>query len=697
MKKLLAYFLALLIGLTGVAALAEEPLDAAQSVAAETQAVYDELVVGSTTALTGSFFTEMWGNNTSDADVRMLLHGYNLMEWQSEQGSYHIDDSVVSGVVVTQSHTGDRTFTLALYNDLQYSDGSPITARDYAFSILLSAANEVNAIGGETANSDYILGMDEYKSGVNKALAGVRVLNDYQLSITIKADYLPFFYELALLDYCPYPISVIAPGCEVADDGEGAYIRNIKTEEQLAAEAEARAEAEAAGEEYVAIEEEPIFTADLLKQTILDPETGYMSHPSVVSGPYTLASFDRETRTAEFAINPYYKGNSKGQTPVIPKIIFRTVSNATMMQELESGEVDLLHKVTMADTLDAGMQLVNESEGAYSVANYPRSGFSFISFSCERAATQSQKVRQAIAYCFDKDHFVSDYVRNYGISVDGYYGIGQWMYELAVGSMPAPLEDLPADASEEEAQAYAEAEAAWNALSMDDVKTYGLDLEAAEKLLIEDGWTLNRAGEDFNPETDDVRCKRIDDEIIALELNLIFPEGNNAEAYLTGEFAANLKQVGIALNAEAKPFAELLEIYYRQADREADMIYLASNFAYVFDPSSTFNPVNAILGGANRTGIVDEKLYELAVDLRKTEPGDLLSYCQKWLAFQEYYSEVLPALPIYSNVYFDFYTSHLQDYAISADVSWARAIVGAYLGDVMEEEVSVDSEFEIIG
>jgi len=679
MKKLLAYFLALLIGLTGVAALAE---DAAQSVAAETQAVYDELVIGSTTALNGGFFTEMWGNNTSDADVRMLLHAYNLMEWKSEMGTYNIDESVVSGIVVTQSYTGDRTYTLALYDDLVYSDGTPITAYDYAFSILLSAADEVSALGGKTTDSDYILGMDAYKAGESEMISGVRVLGDHQLAITVKADYLPFFYELALLNYCPYPISVIAPGCEVADDGEGVYIRNIRTEEETAEEA---------------AEEEPIFTAELLKETILNPETGYMSHPGVVSGPYTLTSFDWETRTAEFAINPNYKGNSLGQQPVIPKLIFRTVSNETMMEELENGEVDLLHKVTMAETLDAGMQLVGESEGAFTVANYPRSGFSFVSFSCERPATQSQKVRQAIAHCFDKETFVTDYVRNYGIAVDGYYGIGQWMYELVVGSLAAPVEELAETATAEEIAAYEETLAAWEALSMDNVKLYGLDLEAAAQLLVEDGWTLNRAGEEFNAETDDVRCKEIDGEIVALDLSMIYPEGNNVEAYLINEFAANLKQVGILLTAEAKPFEELLEVYYRQAERSADMIYLASNFAYVFDPSSTFNPADAYQGANNRTGIVDEKLYELTVDMRKTEPGDVLSYCQKWLAFQEYYSEVLPALPVYSNVYFDFYTSHLQDYAVSADVSWARAIVGAFLGDVVEEDVVAEDDFEIIG
>lgn len=707
MKKLLAYFLALLMILTGMAAQAEEPLDAGQSVAEQPQAVYDELVVGSTTALSGSFFTEMWGNNTSDIDVRLLLHGYNLMEWKTAMATYGMDETVVSGMVVTERYTGDRTYNIALYDDLKYSDGSPITAYDYAFSILLSVAPEVAEIGGKTTDSDYILGMDEYKAGENKYLAGVRVLNDHQLSITVKADYLPFFYELALLDYCPYPISVIAPGCEVADDGEGVYIRNIKTEEELAAEAEARAAAEEAGEEYVEPEEEPIFTAELLKETILNAENGYLTYPAVVSGPYTLTAFDFNTRTAEFAINPYYKGNSMGQLPQIPKIIFRTVANETMMEELESGEVDLLHKVTQAETLDAGLQLVNEAEGSLTVTNYPRSGFSFIGYCCERPATQSKLVRQAIAHCFDKTAFVTDYVRNYGIGVDGYYGIGQWMYELVVGSMPAPI-DAPAEpaegataeelaAYEEELAAYEELAAAWAELSMDNVKTYALDMEAAANLLVQDGWTLNRAGEDFDPEADDVRCKEINDEIVPLELSMIYPEGNAAAAYLTGEFVENLKQAGILLTVEAKPFTELLQIYYRQQEREVDMIYLASNFAYVFEPSATFNPEDAYQGSNNRTAIVDEELYELAVDMRKTEPGDVLTYCQKWLAFQEYYSEVLPSMPVYSNVYFDFHTSNLQDYAIAADVSWARAVVGAYLGDVMEEDVVADDEFEIIG
>ena len=116
-----------------------------------------------------------------------------------------------------------------------------------------------------------------------KYLTGVDVIDDYQLMITLDHEFLPYFFETGLLLCVPYPIHVIAPGCKVYDDGYGIYLGN----EDLSVE-------------------EPIYTADLLRRTILDPETGYNSHPSVVSGPYVITGWDGTT--AHFEINEHYKG-----------------------------------------------------------------------------------------------------------------------------------------------------------------------------------------------------------------------------------------------------------------------------------------------------------------------------------------------------------------------------------------------------
>ena len=76
-------------------------------------------------------------------------------------------------------------------------------------------------------------------------LAGVRVLADDILSVTLNHEFLPFFYEMGLLSCVPYPISVIAPGVTVRDDGNGVYLSNI--------------------DETIA---EPLFTGELLKSTL---------------------------------------------------------------------------------------------------------------------------------------------------------------------------------------------------------------------------------------------------------------------------------------------------------------------------------------------------------------------------------------------------------------------------------------------
>jgi len=63
---------------------------------------------------------------------------------------------------------------------------------------------------------------------------------------------------------------------------------------------------------------------------------------------------------------------------------------------------------------------------------------------------------------------------------------------------------------------------------------------------------------------------------------------------------------------------------------------------------------------------------------------NVLEYCRKWVAFQERFTAVLPAIPVYSNVYFDFYTSSLQNYDPMKQVSWAQEILYAVYGDAPE-------------
>lgn len=646
MRRLISELLICAMLLTG-AAFAEA--DTAVTETSPTQAITaneSTLTIGGGTPMSGNFFGEMFGSNTADIEAQTLLHGYNLMHWDETTGSYNINNTVVSGLVATDDEAGNRVYTMTLYPDLCYSDGTAITARDYAFAMLLSLCPQMREIGAETTYSDYVVGSDEYMRGDTDVLSGMRLINDTMFSIKIKAEYEPFFYELAVLDYSPLPIAEIAPGCEVVDEGAGVCIRNIDR----------------------AIEEE-IFTAELLRDTILDLHTGYIVSPVAVSGAYTLERWDAQTGEAVFVRNPHFKGDPGGRVPAIERVVYKPMDPEELIPALEAGEIDLANKCTLATTIDAGNALV--AQGGYTSSSYDRSGYSFMGFACEKPTVSSVYVRQALAHLIDRETIVDSYVGDYGQVVDGYYGIGQWMYALASGEADPPASDT--------------AQGEWESVNLDGIPKYDFDVDAAIALLEADGWTLDRNGEAYDPGMDDARCKLVDGELVALDLMLYYPEGNAIGGMLDECFVQPCALAGVVLHTEPKTMTELLANYYRSQEyqpfeREADIMYLATNFATVFDPSYTFDPDDAYQGAANRSGIRDEELYRRAVELRLTAPGDALAYCRKWVAFQERWAEVLPAIPLYSNTYYDFCRDTLHGYDVGSEMTWADAVLGAYIG-----------------
>lgn len=646
MKRILALLIVLLLMATGMPSLAEDIGST------------EPFVVGSPSALSGAFFTGMWGNDTSDIDVRALLHAYSPVVW-SMQSLFEINPTVVQEVVVGVLDNGNKMYTINLYEDLKYNDGTPITARDYVFSLLLHGSPIVEQIGGNITSVVHIAGYEEYATGQSDIFAGVALISEYSFGIEINQDFLPFFYELGMLECYPYPISVIAPGCEVADDGAGAYIRNIPA---------------AAAEDGTAQVTAPLFTAELLAETILNSQTGYLSNPKVTSGPYQLDNFDADNHIADFSINTNFKGDHTGQKPTIAKLQYVNITPETMLDDLRNRDVHLLNKVVSGENIDGGLAM--QGEGLAGQATYPRTGFSYISFACEEGPTQFEAVRKAVAYSLDKEEFCRRYTTlNYGLPIYGYFGIGQWMVQMLLS--PGTRPD-----TEDDAQT-----AAWDAMDLGVLETYAPDTDAARQVLIADGWTLNENGEEFVEGDGAVRYKEVNGELMPLILRFAKSEGSISGDILEEMLTDPLAQIGAKLETEAIPFTRMLAQYYRQEEREFEMMHLASNFTSIFDPYFTYNTDDEFAGEQNTTGYKDEELEKLALDMRETEPGDLLGYVQKWYAFQQYWNEKLPMLPLYSNVYFDFFIPELQGYLPSSQMSWATAILYAYIGDAADVPV----------
>ena len=651
MKRLIAIIAAGILLLGMLTAFAEDRPEVTEGpVLSYPDRNYEELVVGNPTPMDGKFFTGMWGNATTDIDVRTLVHSYYLTIWGYDTGFFRANPVTVAGLSVTEDAKQYRKYRFQLADDLFYSDGTRITAWDYAFSVLFQIAPEISELGGLPMDLSYLEGYEEYVSGKVPYLSGVRVTDDLKIEFSVKPEALPYFFELYRLGFLPYPIHEIAPGCKVFDDGSGVYIGN---------------------EDPDVIEK--IFSSELLQKTVMDQDSGYLSHPTVGSGPYVLTSWDGQTCT--FEINPYFKGNSEGFTPSIPKLRFTLAENDTMIDKLEADEFQLLNKVVRRDVIEKGIGLVSSGKG-YTLTNYPRIGLSFIVFTPDSPALQEQDVRQAINFCMDKDAMREDYTHLYGITMDGLIGIGQWMYGMVMGTEEYP-ETLPENPTPEEEEEYNQKISEWKALSLDGLKHYELDVNKAVRLLDGNGWTMNTEGRRFQAGRDEVRCKKIRGELITLELTCAYPKDNIMAASMEEYFVPFLKEAGIKLTLIPMEMKELLRAYNDRDIENIDMFYLGDDFNIEFDPQLFFLAGDPDASKEDTLAWAHAQMAKYARLMCETVPSDALGFVRKWITFQEKLSDLLPLIPVYSNVYYDFYTSDLMNYDIIKYITWGDAIVPA--------------------
>ncbi len=619
MKKIIALLLTCVLLLGFVSAQAEEA------------GKYDRLTVGVTTPFTGNFLDDVLGSNLCDQDVRMLIHGYSLVEWDQEKGSYEFSKPQVTTATASSDNL---TYTFAITDNMKYNDGTPITARDYAFTLLLLGSPELKEATGARGDISRIKGGKDYQNGTAKELAGFKLVGDYEFAITIDSAYYPYFYQLKVLDVSPLPIDVIAPGCTIQKNSNGIYINGP-------------------------------FSAERLKKTLLDPETGYISHPSVTSGPYQLTAYDGESVTLD--LNKNFIGDEEGNKPEIPQIVIKYTKPDFLIGDLNAGALDLVVRCARADQIANGMALVGND---FKMESYMRAGLSFISFCAEKGPTADVNVRKALAMCMDKEALTRAYNGGFGMTVNGYYGIGQWMFRMANGAILQDEED----------------ESDWSDLTISRIAGYDLDVEGAGELLNAAGWNLDENGGAYSA---GVRYRKEGDELVPLKLKMIYPEENGTAPLMQETFIDNLAQAGVALEIEPMQWDELLKRFYHQTERDCDMILIGTNFGEVFDPSGEYDED----GTSVRNGITDPALRELAITMRSTEPGEAAEYCRRWLAYLEERTAIAAEIPIYSDAYLDFHISALQHYNASPTGQWAMAVQSAILSDyVPEEEAEEESE-----
>lgn len=561
----------------------------------------NQIIIGDTTELDANFISG-WTNTGVNNAVKFLIgteQGYATTAFTKE-GTFEVDKTVVKDYESVVHDDGSKTYSFTINANLTWNDGTPITAKDYVFRALLESSPEFKELDATVSGGESLIGYEEFNSGETKTFAGIHLIDEYTFSITIKAEELPDFFDLELAQLSPYPMFVIAPGVDISDDGQGATLSDE-------------------------------FTTDLIRESIMNEKTGYRFNPKITCGPYNFEGYDVSNKSATLVKNDLYAGTYDGVTPSIDKLIFKYVVDATQLVELETGTIDLLVQVADGDKIEEGLDLVDAGKANYS--EYPRAGYGKIAFHCDFSPTQFQSVRQAIAWCLDRDEFCRQFTSGYGIVVNGYYGASLWEY----------LE---------------------NKQELDDrLVNYTYNLDKAKELLIEDGWVLDENGGDYVEDSGNIRYKDVDGELMPLVIEWASSADNPVSTLISTMLISEVEKIGMQINQNIMDFPTLLKNYNRTGvDAVYSMYNLATGFAETSPVWYYYSRNPDYMGMYNANFILDEELENIALDMKATDPEDKEGWADKWVEFQVRWNELLPDVPLYSNQYHDFFSTKLENY-----------------------------------
>ena len=346
-------------------------------------------VVG-TPAMNGDFI-DGFGNSSYDLYIKVLTGGvteggYYMAYYQTADGQIALNPTVLKDVQTSFDGDGNKTFTLTIWDDLKWNDGTTIYAKDFVAALLIYASPEFAEVGVTSTAGDGLLGYQEFVDGDTPYFLGAQVLGDFQYSLTIDAKELPYFWETSYVAHGPIPMFSWLPDNEIVCDENGARFANDITADC-----------------------ERIASTERFK-------------PTVSYGPYTFIDFDGSTVTLER--NPHFKSDQFGNKPVFEYVIQMEVPQETDVDMVLSGDLDLVTGVI------EGSKIEKARASEYAVAHsYLRAGYGYIGFACDWGVTADKNVRWAIAHIIDRNAVIDHVLEGYGGTVDAAFGMAQWTYQ----------------------------------------------------------------------------------------------------------------------------------------------------------------------------------------------------------------------------------------------------------------------------
>lgn len=630
MKKFLALLLAVVMVLTMVAC-------------GEGKKKADgQVVIGTSTEASGDWAYSAFvrNPNATDNSVVKLTDDMNTID-TDQHGDYVINKTVVKSYERIEEENGNVTFKFVINDGLKFNNGEAVTAENFVAWTMFLVSPAGKEMGVVSATYNMLPGGLAYRNGETNVLSAVRLYDEKTFSITIaktgedgETSYLPYYYDLGYGAMQAVNLTYwFGEGWSVKDDGEGVYFVNADGKE---------------------------FTAETVGETV---EAGrFATGNRVTAGPYNLVSFDQSSREIVLEVNENYNGNFEGQKPGIQKLVIVKTSDDTVMDMISTGQIQIYSQIADGAQVNAVLDLIEAGTIDSSPSQYDRAGYGYFGFACDLGPAQFTEFRQAVAYLLNRVEFAQTFCQGWGSVVHGPY--------CTAFTMTAKT-DIDKK-----------------------VNHYDYNPEKAVELLKQAGFVYNADGSDYVDGSGEVRYAKVTEEqakyyesfnkvladgtiLMPATLNWASSEGNSVSALLTTMLASSdaTKAAGVSIVKTEMTFPSLLSYMYRQEMNGAvgdfsvptyNMFNLATGYnGGVYDESYnwTTDP-EYIEQGYNVQHLYDKELDKLSMDMvYGVEPGDEATYLSLWEKYIIRWNELLPMVPLYSNIYVSVYPNTIDNYA----------------------------------
>ncbi|MBQ8322518.1 MAG: hypothetical protein IJX91_00980 [Clostridia bacterium] len=419
----------------------------------------NSVVLGSNTELSGAFRNSSFGKSSpgaADLAVQTLTSGYSTVVTDMGGTFEWAGSDILRWHTETENADGTKTFTMHVADDLAFSNGDKITAENYLVAYLAGSTPVMKEAGGGDAAGLTAVGYEDFKGytgdGEPVPFSGVRLLDEYTFSVTVKEEYANYYYALRYGEFTPAPTALYLGNNRIRDDGRGAYIEKgfYDRTEKNGVTAYAQA-------------------SEITKNM---SETNADKFP--YSGPYYVDNYDAGTKTATLKRNEGYKGDVRGKA-TIDKITYVKIVSETQLDQLKQGRVDVLASVTGGEETKAALAIVDNVK--FKETHYDRAGYGKLAFRCDFGPTQFAEVRRAVMHTIDRNEFAQTFTGGYGSVVDAPYYVGSEAY-LAVKDRLK-------------------------------LNKYEYSVEKAKESLRAGGWTYNADGSAYDETKGGVRYKKL--------------------------------------------------------------------------------------------------------------------------------------------------------------------------------------------